>query len=73
MSDHETPESAESILQSTRAIKIMGREKAVNAYLKAGWTLIKTYLVVADEEGSQQVHYVMAWRLPGKPKTPRIR
>jgi hypothetical protein len=70
MSEHESPES---ILQDTQAPKEASSEREANAYLKAGWTLIKTFYSVDQYGGSQKMRYVLAWRIKNaKPKKPHI-
>ena len=65
-------ESPESILQHTQAVKEVSSEREANAYLKAGWTLIKTYSRV-DHRGDPTVGYVLAWtKTYAKPKEPHI-
>ena len=63
----EQHESPESILSKVTQVKETDSYK-VNDYLRAGWTLIKTFII--KHEDGETVNYVLAWRLPGKQARP---
>jgi hypothetical protein len=69
MSDQE---QTESVLAKVRQIKEADSEKEANAYLKTGWTLLRTFYTAGQDEMGH-VNYVLGWcREYGKPKRPHI-